>query len=66
MECTRLVAAAVVVGGTIGTDQTSTDPSAPGGLLVTDLLGGDQAAAAVDGPVPDDPAGLIAAANRAW
>jgi hypothetical protein len=64
MECTRLVAAAVVVGGTIGTDRTSTGPSAPGGLLVTDVLGDEQAA--VVGPVPADPAGLVAAANRAW
>ena len=64
MECTRLVAAAVVVGGTIGTDRTSTDPLAPGGLLVTDLLGSEPAAVA--GPVPADPAGLVAAANRAW
>jgi hypothetical protein len=64
MECTRLVAAAVVVGGTIGTDGTSTGPSAPGGLLVTDLLGSEPAAVA--GPVPADPARLVATANRAW
>ena len=64
MECTRLVAAAVIVGGTIGTDRTSAGSAAPDGLLVRDVLGDEQAA--VVGPVPADPARLAAAANRAW
>jgi len=64
MECTRLVAAAAVVGGTIGIGRTSTGSSAPGGPLVADLVGGEQATVA--GPVPTDPVLLVAGANRAW
>jgi hypothetical protein len=67
MECTRLVAAAAVVGGTIGIGRTPTGSSAPGGPPVTDLLGdGEQAGAAVVGPVPADLVPLVAGANRAW
>jgi hypothetical protein len=67
MECTRLVAAAVVVGGTIGIGRTSTGSSAPGGPLVADLLGdGEQTGGVVVGPVPADLIRLAAGANRAW
>ena len=67
MECTRLVAAAAVVGGTIGIGRTRAGSSAPGRPPVADLLGdGEQAGGAVVGPVPADLVRLVAGANRAW
>ena len=67
MECTRLVAAAAVVGGTIGISRTSTGSPAPCGPPVADLLGdGEQAGGAVVGPIPADLVRLVAGANRAW
>ena len=67
MECTRLVAAAVVMGGTIGIGRAPTGSPAPGGPPVADPLGdGEQAGGAVVGPVPADLVRLVAGANRAW